>query len=101
MLSSVQVSLLNYVLLASWAFALPYSHYRPLASSVCTVWTCVIIVCKMLYQLEYIDPQSHATICLMVNNHINTSQANLQFLRADSTFIYSPPTAGEPLKSRV
>uniref|UniRef100_A0A3Q2CZF9 Piezo type mechanosensitive ion channel component 2 n=1 Tax=Cyprinodon variegatus TaxID=28743 RepID=A0A3Q2CZF9_CYPVA len=48
----VMVSLLNVVFLASWAFALPYSQYQPLASSVCTVWTCVIIVCKMLYQLK-------------------------------------------------
>ncbi|XP_007564241.1 piezo-type mechanosensitive ion channel component 2 isoform X6 [Poecilia formosa] len=54
-----EVSLLNYVFLASWAFALPYSQYRPLASSVCTVWTCVIIVCKMLYQLKTIEPPEY------------------------------------------
>ncbi|XP_017266509.1 piezo-type mechanosensitive ion channel component 2 isoform X2 [Kryptolebias marmoratus] len=59
MVSVREVSLLNYVFLASWAFALPYSQYRPLASSVCTVWTCVIIVCKMLYQLKSIDPQKY------------------------------------------
>ncbi|XP_038146759.1 piezo-type mechanosensitive ion channel component 2 [Cyprinodon tularosa] len=54
-----EVSLLNVVFLASWAFALPYSQYQPLASSVCTVWTCVIIVCKMLYQLKTIVPQQY------------------------------------------
>ncbi|XP_015247000.1 PREDICTED: piezo-type mechanosensitive ion channel component 2 [Cyprinodon variegatus] len=54
-----EVSLLNVVFLASWAFALPYSQYQPLASSVCTVWTCVIIVCKMLYQLKTIVPQEY------------------------------------------
>lgn len=64
---SLQVSLLNYVFLASWAFALPYSHYRPLASSICTVWTCVIIICKMLYQLKSINPASYLKICTMVN----------------------------------
>lgn len=64
---SLQVSLLNYVFLVSWAFALPYSHYRPLASSVCTVWTCVIIICKMLYQLKSIDPPSYSIKCPMVN----------------------------------
>lgn len=64
---SLQVSLLNYVFLVSWAFALPYSHYRPLASSVCTVWTCVIIICKMLYQLKSINPSSYSKICSMVN----------------------------------
>lgn len=61
------MSLLNYVFLVSWAFALPYSHYRPLASSVCTVWTCVIIICKMLYQLKSIDPPSYSIKCPMVN----------------------------------
>lgn len=64
-LSLVQVSLLNYVFLASWAFALPYSQYRPLASSVCIVWTCVIIVCKMLYQLKTIEP--HKYNCTLVS----------------------------------
>ncbi|XP_028282873.1 piezo-type mechanosensitive ion channel component 2 isoform X3 [Parambassis ranga] len=60
-----EVSLFNYVFLASWAFALPYSQYRPLASSICTVWTCVIIVCKMLYQLKSIDPPSYSKNCTM------------------------------------
>ena len=64
-LSLVQVSLLNYVFLASWAFALPYSQYRPLASRVCTVWTCVIIVCKMIFQLKSIDAGKNK--CVMVN----------------------------------
>ncbi|XP_070700828.1 piezo-type mechanosensitive ion channel component 2 [Pempheris klunzingeri] len=56
LVSVTEVSLFNFVFVASWAFALPYSQYRPLASSVCTVWTCVIIVCKMLYQLKSINP---------------------------------------------
>uniref|UniRef100_A0A3B3ZPQ0 Uncharacterized protein n=1 Tax=Periophthalmus magnuspinnatus TaxID=409849 RepID=A0A3B3ZPQ0_9GOBI len=60
-----EVSLLNYVFLASWAFALPYSQYRPLASSVCTVWTCIIIICKMLYQLKSINPPSYSSNCSM------------------------------------
>ncbi|GAA6236079.1 piezo-type mechanosensitive ion channel component 2 isoform X2 [Lates japonicus] len=63
-----EVSLFNYVFVASWAFALPYSQYRPLASSVCTVWTCVIIVCKMLYQLETIKPGEYSKICPMPDN---------------------------------
>ncbi|XP_023820679.1 piezo-type mechanosensitive ion channel component 2 isoform X1 [Oryzias latipes] len=56
LLTLYEVSLLNFVFLVCWAFALPYSQYRPLASSICTVWTCVIIVCKMLYQLKTINP---------------------------------------------
>ncbi|XP_034038368.1 piezo-type mechanosensitive ion channel component 2 [Thalassophryne amazonica] len=70
-----EVSLFNYVFLASWAFALPYSHYRPLASSVCTVWTCVIIICKMLYQLKSINPPSYSKICPMPEN-FNEMQKN-------------------------
>ncbi|XP_075069388.1 piezo-type mechanosensitive ion channel component 2 [Mixophyes fleayi] len=60
-----EVSLLNYVFLIAWAFALPYSQFRPLASSVCTVWTCVIIVCKMLYQLTTIEPLTFSSNCTM------------------------------------
>ncbi|KAM9720068.1 piezo-type mechanosensitive ion channel component 2 isoform 2-T2 [Menidia menidia] len=59
LVSVQEVSLLNYVFLVSWAFALPFGQYRPLASSVCTVWTCVIIVCKMLYQLKTIQPPDY------------------------------------------
>ncbi|XP_068604478.1 piezo-type mechanosensitive ion channel component 2 [Brachionichthys hirsutus] len=64
-----EVSLFNYVFLASWAFALPYSQYRPLASSVCTVWTCVVIVCKMLYQLKFINPPSYSKNCSMPESY--------------------------------
>ena len=80
-LSPVQVSLLNYVFLASWAFALPYSQYRPLASSICTVWTCVIIVCKMLYQLKSIDPHKPNCTIYMVN------MMTLQFFDPCNTII--------------
>lgn len=67
-----QVSLFNYVFLVSWAFALPFSQFRPLASSVCTVWTCVIVVCKMLYQLTSINPSSYSRSCTMVSPHTLT-----------------------------
>ncbi|XP_060762172.1 piezo-type mechanosensitive ion channel component 2 isoform X2 [Neoarius graeffei] len=67
LVSVTEVSLLNYVFLASWAFALPYSQFRHMASSICTVWTCVIIICKMLYQLETIDPTTYSSICKMPN----------------------------------
>ncbi|KAJ4936752.1 hypothetical protein JOQ06_001338, partial [Pogonophryne albipinna] len=63
------VSLFNYVFVASWAFALPYCQYRPLASSVCTVWTCVIIVCKMLYQLDFVEPDKHSRNCSMPKDY--------------------------------
>ncbi|XP_076837893.1 piezo-type mechanosensitive ion channel component 2 isoform X4 [Brachyhypopomus gauderio] len=68
LLSVTEVSLLNSVFLAAWAFALPYSQFRPLASSVCTVWTCVVIICKMLYQLETIKPETYSSNCSMPTN---------------------------------
>uniref|UniRef100_A0A3P8WGM9 Piezo type mechanosensitive ion channel component 2 n=1 Tax=Cynoglossus semilaevis TaxID=244447 RepID=A0A3P8WGM9_CYNSE len=67
LVSVKEVSLFNFVFLASWAFALPYGQYRPIASSVCTVWTCVIIICKMLYQLKSINPPSAETEFLLVD----------------------------------
>ncbi|XP_042353330.1 LOW QUALITY PROTEIN: piezo-type mechanosensitive ion channel component 2 [Plectropomus leopardus] len=78
LVSVKEVSLFNYVFLASWAFALPYSQYRPLASSVCTVWTCVIIVCKMLYQLKSIDPPSYSKNCTMPNGYLPDQMTEMQ-----------------------
>ncbi|CAI9536459.1 unnamed protein product, partial [Staurois parvus] len=79
-----EISLLNYVFLTGWAFALPYSQFRPLASSVCTVWTCVIIVCKMLYQLSTIDPLTFSSNCTMPfdnqTNIVNKTELQLSLL---------------------
>ncbi|KAL6104091.1 piezo2 [Pungitius sinensis] len=86
LVSVKEVSLFNYVFLASWAFALPYSQYRPLASSVCTVWTCVIIVCKMLYQLKSIDPPSYSKNCSMPANYSQT-----QVTEMEESLLYKGP----------
>ncbi|KAM9308007.1 piezo-type mechanosensitive ion channel component 2 [Gastrophryne carolinensis] len=79
-----EVSLLNYVFIIAWAFALPYSQFRPLASSVCTVWTCVIIVCKMLYQLSTIQPMNFSSNCTMPSpnetNIVNKTELGLSLL---------------------
>ncbi|CAM4586729.1 unnamed protein product [Leuciscus chuanchicus] len=75
LLSVKEVSLLNYVFLISWAFALPYKQFRVLASSVCTVWTCVIIICKMFYQLETIDPKNYSSNCIMPVNYSETEKS--------------------------
>ncbi|XP_038573421.1 piezo-type mechanosensitive ion channel component 2 isoform X2 [Micropterus salmoides] len=74
MVSVKEVSLFNYVFVVSWAFALPYSRYRPLASSVCTVWTCVIIVCKMLYQLKSINPPSYSSNCSTTQQYLGYTE---------------------------
>ncbi|XP_047666735.1 piezo-type mechanosensitive ion channel component 2 isoform X3 [Tachysurus fulvidraco] len=81
-----EVSLFNYVFLVSWAFALPFSQFRPLASSVCTVWTCVIIVCKMLYQLTSIQPATFSKNCSMPDNY--TDVQRLDMVRS---LLYSSP----------
>uniref|UniRef100_A0A2R9AZF7 Piezo type mechanosensitive ion channel component 1 (Er blood group) n=1 Tax=Pan paniscus TaxID=9597 RepID=A0A2R9AZF7_PANPA len=58
-----EVSVMNLLLVVLWAFALPYPRFRPMASCLSTVWTCVIIVCKMLYQLKVVNPQEYSSNC--------------------------------------
>uniref|UniRef100_A0AAZ3QBH6 Piezo TM25-28 domain-containing protein n=1 Tax=Oncorhynchus tshawytscha TaxID=74940 RepID=A0AAZ3QBH6_ONCTS len=81
-----EVSLFNYVFLVSWAFALPFGQFRPLASSVCTVWTCVIIVCKMLYQLTSINPSTYSKNCSMPLNYTDNQRSEMAH-----SLLYSAP----------
>ncbi|KAA0718548.1 Piezo-type mechanosensitive ion channel component 2 [Triplophysa tibetana] len=83
-LSLKEVSLLNYVFLISWTFALPYKQIRVLASSVCTVWTCVVITCKMFYQLESIQPKNYSSHCTMPHNYTEEQQMKMK-----SSLLYS------------
>ncbi|XP_047683704.1 piezo-type mechanosensitive ion channel component 2 isoform X3 [Prionailurus viverrinus] len=82
-----EVSLFNAVFLISWAFALPYAKLRRLASSVCTVWTCVIIVCKMLYQLQTIKPENFSVNCSLPNEN----QTNIPIHQLNKSQLYSTP----------
>ncbi|XP_048662702.1 piezo-type mechanosensitive ion channel component 2 isoform X2 [Marmota marmota marmota] len=82
-----EVSLFNYVFLISWAFALPYAKLRRVASSICTVWTCVIIVCKMLYQLQTIKPESFSVNCSLPNEN----QTNIPLQDLNKSLLYSAP----------
>ncbi|XP_063742823.1 piezo-type mechanosensitive ion channel component 2 isoform X2 [Eleginops maclovinus] len=86
LVSVKDVSLFNYVFVASWAFALPYSQYRPLASSVCTVWTCVIIVCKMLYQLNFVEPKTYSKNCSMPDGYSNDEEIYMK-----NSLLYKSP----------
>lgn len=61
-----QVSLMNFLLVLLWAFAMPYCRFRHMASCLSTVWTCIIIVCKMLYQLKIVDPSEYSSNCTQV-----------------------------------
>ncbi|XP_025776651.1 piezo-type mechanosensitive ion channel component 1 [Puma concolor] len=58
-----EVSVMNLLLVVLWAFALPYPRFRPMASCLSTVWTCIIIVCKMLYQLKVVSPHEYSSNC--------------------------------------
>ncbi|XP_060109846.1 piezo-type mechanosensitive ion channel component 1 [Heteronotia binoei] len=58
-----EVSVMNFLLVALWAFAVPYSRFRHMASCLSTVWVCIIIVCKMLYQLKIVNPEEYASNC--------------------------------------
>ncbi|KAM6057851.1 piezo-type mechanosensitive ion channel component 1 isoform 2-T2 [Chlamydotis macqueenii] len=58
-----EVSLMNFLLVLLWAFAMPYCRFRHMASCLSTVWTCIIIVCKMLYQLNIVNPSEYSSNC--------------------------------------
>nr|KAF6358778.1 piezo type mechanosensitive ion channel component 2 [Pipistrellus kuhlii] len=82
-----EVSVFNYVFLISWAFALPYTKLRRLASSVCTVWTCVIIVCKMLYQLQTIKPENFSVNCSLPN----ANETDIPLNQLNKSLLYNTP----------
>lgn len=67
-LAVAQVSVMNLLLVVLWAFALPYPRFRPMASCLSTVWTCIIIVCKMLYQLKVVSPHKYSNNCTEVRH---------------------------------
>ncbi|XP_017313986.1 piezo-type mechanosensitive ion channel component 1 [Ictalurus punctatus] len=56
-------SVMNLVLVVLWSFALPFTRFRPMASCLSTIWVCVIIVCKMLYQLSAVKPEVYSNNC--------------------------------------
>lgn len=63
---SLQVCVFNLLFVLCVAVALPYRAWRPLLLGVCTVWTCVVTVCKMLYQLNIVQPFRYSSNCTMV-----------------------------------
>ncbi|NXC41879.1 PIEZ1 protein, partial [Penelope pileata] len=82
-----EVSLMNFLLVLLWAFAMPYCRFRHMASCLSTVWTCIIIVCKMLYQLKIVDPSEYSSNCTQPQlNGTNLSPEEL----ANSTLYRGP-----------
>ncbi|XP_027137598.1 piezo-type mechanosensitive ion channel component 2 isoform X3 [Larimichthys crocea] len=63
-----EVCVFNLLFVLCVAVALPCRAWRPLLSAVCTVWTCVVTVCKMLYQLNVVQPIRYSSNCTMPGN---------------------------------
>nr|XP_033798454.1 piezo-type mechanosensitive ion channel component 1 isoform X2 [Geotrypetes seraphini] len=58
-----EVSVMNFLLVVLWALATPFSRFRHMASCLSTIWVSIIIVCKMLYQLNIVNPEEYSTNC--------------------------------------
>ncbi|XP_039619198.1 piezo-type mechanosensitive ion channel component 1 isoform X3 [Polypterus senegalus] len=72
-------SVMNLVLVVLWCFAMPYSRFRRMASCLSTVWACVIIVCKMLYQLSVVSPIEYSSTCTKPQlNETNLNENDIQ-----------------------
>ncbi|KAL6097437.1 uncharacterized protein ACO6RY_12985 [Pungitius sinensis] len=63
-----EVCVFNLLFVLCVAVALPFRAWRPLLLGVCTVWTCVVTVCKMLYQLNIVQPFRYSSNCTMPGN---------------------------------
>ncbi|KAM8730910.1 piezo-type mechanosensitive ion channel component 2-like [Acanthopagrus schlegelii] len=63
-----EVCVFNLLFVLCVAVALPCRPWRPLLSGMCTVWTCVVTVCKMLYQLNVVQPTRYSSNCTMPGN---------------------------------
>ncbi|XP_061647056.1 piezo-type mechanosensitive ion channel component 1 isoform X4 [Phyllopteryx taeniolatus] len=71
-------SVFNLVLVVLWSLAMPFSRFRPMASSLSTIWVCVIIMCKMLYQLSVVSPTEYSNNCsLPLLNETNLSKMEI------------------------
>uniref|UniRef100_A0A3Q2QJY1 Piezo type mechanosensitive ion channel component 1 (Er blood group) n=1 Tax=Fundulus heteroclitus TaxID=8078 RepID=A0A3Q2QJY1_FUNHE len=79
--------LMNLVLVVLWSLAMPFSRFRPMASCLSTVWVCVIIVCKMLYQLSVVNPSEYSHICDMPL----TNTTNLLPEEMNNSTLYKEP----------
>ncbi|XP_071460531.1 piezo-type mechanosensitive ion channel component 1 isoform X3 [Marmota flaviventris] len=82
-----EVSVMNLLLVVLWAFALPYPRFRPMASCLSTVWSCIIIVCKMLYQLKVVNPQEYSSNC----SEPLPNSTNLQRTEINQSLLYRAP----------
>ncbi|XP_075571208.1 piezo-type mechanosensitive ion channel component 1 [Pelecanus crispus] len=82
-----EVSLMNFLLVLLWAFAMPYCRFRHMASCLSTVWTCIIIVCKMLYQLKIVNPSEYSSNCTLPQ----LNSTNLSPMELGNSTLYRGP----------
>ncbi|XP_074868260.1 piezo-type mechanosensitive ion channel component 2-like [Carettochelys insculpta] len=85
-----EVSLMNYPFFVLWVFALPYPKLRPYASRICTVWSCVMVVCKMMYQLKFVRPQDYSSNCMQPSGNKTYYHDNLDELLQKSVLYVAP-----------
>ncbi|XP_063293700.1 piezo-type mechanosensitive ion channel component 1 isoform X1 [Pelobates fuscus] len=60
-----EVSVMNFLFVVLWAFAMPFSRFQHMTSCLCTIWSSIIIVCKMLYQLSIVNPLEYSSNCTL------------------------------------
>ncbi|XP_052003940.1 piezo-type mechanosensitive ion channel component 2 [Xyrauchen texanus] len=84
-----EVSLMNSVFVVLWTFALPFPRMRPLAFNVSSVWACVMVVCKMMYQLKFIKPSEYSSNCtaLQSSNESWASDNTAELLRNSVLYV--------------
>uniref|UniRef100_A0A8C3XJ29 Piezo-type mechanosensitive ion channel component n=1 Tax=Chelydra serpentina TaxID=8475 RepID=A0A8C3XJ29_CHESE len=85
-----EVSLMNYPFFVLWVFALPYPKLRPHASKICTVWSCVMVICKMMYQLKFVRPHDYSSNCMQVSILETYYHDNLDELLQKSVLYVAP-----------
>uniref|UniRef100_A0A8C5S4K7 Piezo type mechanosensitive ion channel component 1 (Er blood group) n=1 Tax=Laticauda laticaudata TaxID=8630 RepID=A0A8C5S4K7_LATLA len=82
-----EVSVMNLLLVVLWSFAVPYSRFCHMASCLSTIWACIIIVCKMLYQLKIVNPQDYDKNCSLPL----LNETNLQPEEIGNSTLYQGP----------
>uniref|UniRef100_W5MGR7 Uncharacterized protein n=1 Tax=Lepisosteus oculatus TaxID=7918 RepID=W5MGR7_LEPOC len=85
-----EVSLMNFLFLVLWTFALPFRRLRPLASGVSAVWASAMVVCKMMYQLKFIKPPEYSSNCRLVSANQTVAHGNLEELLRTSVLYVEP-----------
>uniref|UniRef100_A0A803TYY0 Piezo-type mechanosensitive ion channel component n=1 Tax=Anolis carolinensis TaxID=28377 RepID=A0A803TYY0_ANOCA len=82
-----EVSLMNYVFFILWTFSLPYAKLRPYTSRISTCWSCMMVICKMMYQLKFVKPLEYSSNCTQVSLLMNYQDPDL----LEKSLLYTAP----------